>query len=85
MRLKITEFERFARARGYSNGGMLLKDFGCGGGTYGYFKRGGSIGCDLVTEIYNRYGEETFEFIDFEEDTLYGFKSKYIEIGNKLY
>jgi hypothetical protein len=39
-----------------------------------------------VAEIFNRFGEEvTFDVIDFEEDTLNGFTSKYIRIGNKLY
>ena len=40
----------------------------------------------MVTEIFNRFGEDVaFDVVDFEEDTLEGFASKHIRIGNKLY
>ena len=45
------------------------------------------IGYEAVKEIYNRLGEiETIKIIDFgEEETLNGFKSKFIEIKGRLY
>lgn len=44
------------------------------------------VGNDLVRDVYNHIGEdEVLQLIDFEEETLDGFKAKYIQIGNKLY
>ena len=49
-------------------------------------EQGGRIGYDAVREIYNDLGEQTVtELIDFEEETLDGFKSKYIQVGDTLY
>ncbi|MBR1676598.1 MAG: hypothetical protein IJ706_04730 [Clostridia bacterium] len=86
MLLKIKEFESFAESRGYKNGEELLEDMGSSTEAYEIFRQGGRIGSDLVAELYNRFGEEnTFQFIDFEEESGSGFKSKYIAIGQKLY
>ena len=44
------------------------------------------IGYDAVKNIYNKLGEKTvLQIIDFGEETLNGFKSKYVQVGNKLY
>ena len=49
-------------------------------------EQGGRIGYDAVREIYNDLGVQTVtEIIDFEEETLDGFKSKYIQVGDALY
>lgn len=49
-------------------------------------EQGVSIGYDAVKDIYNKLGEKTvLQLIDFEEETLNGFKSKYVAVGNKLY
>lgn len=49
-------------------------------------EQGGKIGYNAVREIYNDLGEQTVaEIIDFEEETLDGFKSKYIQVGDTLY
>ena len=86
MRLKIDNFERLAKERGFRSGYDLAVDIGFGRNAYHYIKKGGKVGSDMVAEIFNRFGEEvTFDVIDFEEDTLNGFTSKYIRIGNKLY
>ena len=86
MRLKIDNFERLAKERGFRNGYDLAVDIGFGRNAYHYIRKGGKVGSDMVAEIFNRFGEEvTFDVIDFEEDTLNGFTSKYIRIGNKLY
>lgn len=85
MKLKISTFENFARKHGYENGTELLNAMGSSERAYKHFRHGGSIGSDLVAEFFNRYGEEAFSFIDFGDDTPRGFKSKYVQIGNKLY
>lgn len=85
MVLKIREFERFAKNRGYKNGEALIEDMGSSADAYKLFRQGESIGSDLVAELFNRFGEEIFCSIDFEEDSKSGFKAKYIQIGNKLY
>lgn len=49
-------------------------------------EQGKQIGYEAVKDIYNKHGEQAVEkLIDFEEETLNGFKSKYILVGNKLY
>lgn len=86
MLLKIDEFEKLAKSRGYRNGYKLSRELGCGKSTYNLLKQGCRIGSDIVTELYNRFGDEVvFKVIDFEEDTLNGFTSKHTKIGNKLY
>ena len=50
------------------------------------FERGVRIGYDAVRDIYNNLGEEVVrEIIDFEEETMNGFKSKYVLVGKTLY
>lgn len=85
MILKIQEFEEFAKRRG-KTGREIIEEMGSSESAYRFFKRGGRIGSDLVAELYNRFGEEAiFKFIDFEEDGGNGFKSKYVQVGSKLY
>ena len=69
MRLKIDKFEKLAKERGFRNGYDLAADIGIGRNTYHYIKNGGSISSDMVTEIYNRFGDDvTFEVFDFDDD-----------------
>lgn len=65
MRLKIEEFNTFAKSRGYKNPVRLIEDMGCSKRTYGYFIYGGNISSDLVAELYSRWADEIFSFIDF--------------------
>ena len=49
-------------------------------------EQGIEIGYDAVKDIYNKLGEKTvLQIVEFGEETLNGFKSKYIEVGNQLY
>ncbi len=49
-------------------------------------EQGNEIDHDAVKDIYNKLGERVVkQIINFEEETLNGFKSKFIQIGNKLY
>lgn len=44
------------------------------------------IGYDAVKDIYNKLGvAAVLQIIDFEGEPLNGFKSKYVQVGNKLY
>lgn len=86
MKLIIDKFEDFANKQGYKSGLQVLKEFECSRDAYEFFKQGGRIGSDLVAEMYNRFGADVvLDFIDFEEDTLNGFESKYVKIGTHLY
>ena len=86
MRLKINEFENFAKSIGYYDGYELSLSLGCGELTYDFLRQGGRVGSDIVAEIYNRFGAEVMEeLIDFEDDNLESFENKYVKIGNKLY
>lgn len=49
-------------------------------------EQGNEIGYDAVKDVYNKLGEKaTLQIIDFEEETLNGFKSKYVQIGERLF
>ena len=52
----------------------------------GLLEQGIGIGYDAVKDIYNKLGEAAvLQIIDFEEETLNGFKSKYVQVGKRLY
>lgn len=85
MKLKIEEFENYAKRNGVSANRLLIK---LGGGklAYSQLKNGNAIGYELARDMYNALGEWTFlSLIDFEEETLDGFKAKYVQVGNNLY
>lgn len=85
MKLNIDEFENYAKRNGVSPTVMLRK---LGGGAYAYkhLKNGNALGYDLARDMYNTLGEWAFlSLVDMEEETIDGFKAKYITIGNKLY
>ncbi len=49
-------------------------------------EQGNEICYDAVKDIYNKLGEKAvLQIIDFGEETLNAFKSKYVAVGNKLY
>ncbi len=49
-------------------------------------EQGIAIGYDAVKDIYNKLGEAAvLQIIDFGEETLSGFKSKYIQVCKRLY
>lgn len=49
-------------------------------------EQGIQIGYEVVKDIYNKLGEKAvLQIISFEEETLNGFKSKYIKVGKRLY
>lgn len=85
MKLKIREFENFAKRSGKKANIMFVK-LGGGKRAYKRLKKGCPMGYDIAREIYNELGEQTFlSIVDLEEETINGFKAKYIVVGNKLY
>lgn len=73
-RRNIEDYQEFSQELGLSVAVLLL------------LEQDNEIGYDAVREIYNNLGEQTVtEIIDFEEETLDGFKSKYIQVGDILY
>ena len=84
MRLNIKEFNKFEKFNGVSPR-VLLTRLGAGDGAYRKLKRRCPLGYELARDIYNTFGEELFiQFVIMEEESLDGFKSKYILVGDKL-
>jgi hypothetical protein len=82
----MTEFEELAKRKGLSNGKLLWKKIGGGKAAYTLMKNGCDISYEVVKGLYNYYGEvETLKVIDFGEETIDGFKAKFIQVGDKLY
>ena len=86
MKLKIAGCRAFIERRSIDDYQALSSVLGVSVSVLKLLEQGGKIGYDAVREIYNDLGEQTVtEIIDFEEETLDGFKSKYIQVGDTLY
>ncbi len=84
MKLKIDEFENYAKRNGIS-ASLLFKKLGGGKNAYRRLKSGCSLGYELAKDMFNTLGEWTFlSLVDLEGETIDGFKAKYILVGNKL-
>lgn len=84
MKLKIDEFENLARENDYQSGCDLWIRLGGGDLAYPLLDKV-KIGHGIARQIYNAFGAEITErVIDFEDETLDGLKSKYIEVGQTL-
>lgn len=86
MKLRNEKVARYAEIHALKNDKALSQDLCIGKYTIRLARKGMRIGYDGVKDFYNRHGEAmTVELIDFEEESLNGFKAKFIQIGNKLY
>lgn len=86
MKLNIAGCRAFIERNGIEDYQSLSSVLGVSVSVLKLLEQGGRIGYDAVREIYNDLGEQTVtEIIDFEEETLDGFKSKYIQVGDALY
>ena len=86
MKLNIAGCRAFIKRNGIEDYQALSSVLGVSVSVLKLLEQGGRIGYDAVREIYNNLGEQTVtEIIDFEEETLDGFKSKYIQVGDALY
>lgn len=85
MKLSIKGCHSFCNQNGITNYIGLSQKLGLSVKVIRLLERGIEIGYDAVRDIYNMLGETVvLRIIDFGEETLNGFKSKYIEIGNEL-
>lgn len=85
MKLNIDEFEKLAEQKGISPKALLIK-FGGGRYAYKHLKKGCSLGYDLARDLYNSLGEQAFlSLIIMEDETVYEFKNRYMQIAGKLY
>lgn len=86
MKLNILGCRSYCEFKGIKNYKGLSKIFGFSIAALKILEQGNEIGYDAVRDIYNKLGEHVvLQIIDFGEETLNGFKSKYIQVGNKLY
>ncbi len=86
MKLKVKEFEEFSAEKGYSNGLYHWVELGGGLEAYGVICQGKcGLGYEMARKIYKTYGQAvTQQLIDFESDTIEGFKSKYLLVSKNL-
>lgn len=86
MKLNIMGCRAFCERKGIKNYAELSKVLELSVEVISLLEQGNEIGYDAVKDIYNKLGEKAvLQIIDFGEETLNGFKSKYVEVGNKLY
>jgi len=86
MKLKWKEFEGLAKQIGYKSGGSYFRSLFGQGDTYSQLKNGNSIGFEMVRVLYNAIGKENINrIIDFEQETLESFRSKFIIVNDILF
>lgn len=86
MKLNIMGCRTYCERKGIKNYAELSEVLGLSVEVIMWLEQGNEIGYDAVKDIYNKLGEKTVvQIIDFGEETLNGFKSKYILIGDTLY
>lgn len=86
MKLNIAGCRAFIERNGIEDYQSLSSVLGVSVSVLKLLEQGGRIGYDAVREIYNDRGEQIVaEIIAFEEETLDGFKSKYVQVGDTLY
>lgn len=86
MKLSVLGCREYAERKGINNYKELSKMLGLSVTVLKLLEQGIEIGYDAVKDIYNKLGEKiVLEIIDFGEETLHGFKSKYVLVGDTLY
>ena len=86
MKLNIKGCRAYCKQHGIRNYVELAERLELSTPVVRLLEQGNGIGYDAVKDIYNKLGEAAvLQLIDFEEETLNGFKSKYVQVGNKLY
>ena len=86
MKLNVLGCREYAERKGIKNYKEFAEVLGVSVTALKLLEQGNAIGRDTVKDIYNKLGEKVaLEIIDFGEETLNGFKSKYVLIGDTLY
>ena len=79
MKLNIMGCRAFCERKGIKNYAELSKVLELSVEVISLLEQGNEIGYDAVKDIYNKLGEKAvLQIIDFGEETLNGFKSKYV-------
>lgn len=85
MKLNIKGCRAYCEQNGILNYVELARLFGLSVTVIRLLEQGNEIGYGAVKDIYNKLGEKAvLQIIDCGEESLIGFKSKYVEVGNKL-
>ena len=86
MKLNINGCREYAKSKGIDNYYTLAEELELEYEAIRLLEQGMKIGYDEVKDIYNKLGEKVVKkIIDFEEETLDGFKSKYVLVCDTLY
>ncbi len=86
MKLNIKGCREYAKSKGIDNYYALAADLELEYEAIRLLEQVVKIGYDAVKDIYNKHGEKVVKkIIDFGEETLDGFKSKYVLVGDTLY
>lgn len=85
MKLNVKGCKAYCEQKGIKSYKQLAKVLDLSVEVIILLEQGNEIDYDAVKDIYNKLGEKTvLQIIDFGRETLNGFKSKYIQIGNQL-
>lgn len=86
MKLNISGCRAYCAKNGITNYAELSDHLDIPLPALGVLEQGNDIGYEVVKDIYNKHGEKAVEqIIDFEGETMDGFKSKYVLVGKRLY
>lgn len=86
MKLNVDGCRSYCKQNGIKDYKELAQVFELSVTVVRLLEQGIEIEYDAVKDIYNKLGEAVvLQIIDFEEETLNGFKSKYVQIGKTLY
>jgi hypothetical protein len=86
LKLNIKGCQRYCEQKGITNYVELAHVLELSVVVVRLLEQGIAIGYDAVKDIYNKLGEAAvLQIIDFGEETLSGFKSKYIQVCKRLY
>ena len=86
MKLNIKGCRRYIRQHDITDYEALATHLGIEVEMLKALEQGAKLGYELLKDIYNRIGEAAVkQIIDFEQETMSGFKSKFVLVGKLLY
>ena len=86
MKLNISGCRAYCEKSGIKNYAELSAHLDIPMPALDVLEQGNEIGYEVVKDIYNKHGERAVrQIIDFGEETMDGFKSKYVLVGERLY